>query len=105
MSGRINLGEGRMLGHMTIRSNDDHVTALRKLHWSLVPEFLVLNGKGSKNHLRNYTVVLSEAEIGHIEKLCGIGVRSRKPSKGNGGPGKKMKQISAKDALSMGRLF
>jgi hypothetical protein len=78
MHGLKNLGEGSMLGHMTIRSYDDHVTTLRKLHWSLVPEFLVLNGKGSENHLRNYTVVLSEAEIGHIEKLCGVGARARK---------------------------
>jgi|OpeIllAssembly_1097287.scaffolds.fasta_scaffold636466_1 hypothetical protein len=104
-----------MLGHATIRSYDDPVTALKKLHWSLVPEFLILDGKESKDRLRNYTVVLSEAELGHIEKLCGVGLRARKPkqqgaaerkiSKGNGRPGRKMKDISAKKALSMGRLF
>ncbi len=104
-----------MLGHVTIRSYDDHVTALKKLHWSLVPEFLLMDGKDSKDRLRNYTVVLSEAEIAHIEKLCGVGVRARKSkppkavarkmSKDNGGSGKKIKPISAKRALSLGRLF
>jgi hypothetical protein len=104
-----------MLGHVTIRSYDDPVTALRKLHWSLVPEFLLLDGKDSKNRLRNYSLVLSEAEVGHIERLCGVHLRARKPkrpkaaeritAKGSGGPARKMKEASAKKALAMGRLF
>ncbi len=104
-----------MLGYVTIGSYDDPVTALRKLHWSLVPEFLVLNGKDSKDRLRSYTVVLSEAEIGHIEKLCRVGVRACKPkrtnatartiSKRRGTRAEKMNTTSAKKALSVGRLF
>jgi hypothetical protein len=104
-----------MSGRMTIRSSDDHVATLRKLHWSLVPEFLILDGKAPENRLRNYSLLLSEAELGHLEKLCAVKVRALKPkklkaparkiSKGNGGPGKKTEQISAKKAAQMGRLF
>ena len=70
-----------MIGHATIRPNDDPVTALKKLHWSLVPEFLITDGKSGKNRLRNYTLVLSEAEVGHIEKLCAVGARERRPKR------------------------
>ena len=104
-----------MAGGLTICSDDDYAATLRKLQWGLVPEFLILNGKGQKNRLRNYSLVLSEAELGHIEKLCAVKVpvckpnrpdaAARKTSKGNGGPGKKVKQISAKKAVSVGRLF
>ena len=63
-----------MAGGLTICSDDDYAATLRKLQWSLVPEFLILNGKGQKNRLRNYSLVLSEAELGHIEKLCAVKV-------------------------------
>ena len=104
-----------MAGRMTICSNDDHVATLRKLHWGLVPEFLVLTGKEPKNRVRNYSLVLSEAELGHLEKLCALTVQAPKPkrlkaaarriSEGNAGPGKKTTQVSAKKAVQLGRLF
>jgi len=67
-----------MAGQTTICSSDDHLAALRKLHWNLVPEFLVLTGKEEKNRVRNYSLVLSEAEFGHIETLCTTHVPARK---------------------------
>jgi hypothetical protein len=70
-----------MAGQLIIGSKDDHLTTLRKLHWGLVPEFLVLNGRSKKNRVRNYSLVLSEAELGHIEKLCTTKVPARKPKR------------------------
>ncbi len=67
-----------MVHRSTIGSNDDPVETLRKLHWGLVPEFLLTTGRAKKNRIRNYSLVLSEAELGHIEKLCAAGIPIRK---------------------------
>ena len=101
-----------MAARLTITSDDDLVATLTKLHWSLVPEFLLLNGRGSKNRLRNYSLVLSEAEMVHIEKLCGPKVLPRKPqktvrkvSKSDGRTRKKVSLLSPKKTAQSGRLF
>jgi hypothetical protein len=70
-----------MNGQTAIARSDDHRSALRKILDAMEPELAMGHGSKKERSFMKYAIILSEAELDCIVKLCQQTIASKKPKK------------------------